>query len=332
MNEILTVTKVSKTYKVKKQYKSFREWIKNIFSKDCQFVKAVKDVSFKINKGEIVGFVGPNGAGKSTTIKMMTGILTADSGEIRLNGKSPYKDRKKYVKSIGCVFGQRSQLWWDLPVMDSYLLLKNIYGISNEDFNRYIHQFTSLIDIEKYFEKPVRLLSLGERMKCEILAAFLHNPEMVFLDEPTIGLDVVAKEDIRNIIRFLNKQYNTTIILTTHDMSDIEELCERIIIIDKGSVVYDGKLDDIKRTFSSKRQISIKFEKDTECSFEDVKIIKDEGNRKTIELDINDLPVATFLTKLSVIEGIIDVEIRGIEIESIIRELYKNSFKYEEVR
>jgi ABC-2 type transport system ATP-binding protein len=236
-----------------KQFRSFRRregvWgaVQNLFVRDYQTVSAVERITFEIAPGEMVGYIGPNGAGKSTTIKMLTGILVPTSGEALSNGFVPYKQRRQYVKTIGVVFGQRTQLWWDIAVIESFKLLRRIYDVSQRDFDQRMELFHHVLGIRDYLHTPVRKLSLGERMRCDLAAALLHNPPILFLDEPTIGLDVVAKDHIRQFLREINQRYQTTVLLTTHDLDDIEELCRRIMIIDHGRLLYDGPLDLLKQ-------------------------------------------------------------------------------------
>jgi len=229
--------------------------IQNLFVRDYKTVAAVDRVSFSIERGEMVGYIGPNGAGKSTTIKMLTGILVPTSGEIRVNGYVPFRQRRLYVKTIGVVFGQRTQLWWDIAVIESFKLLRRIYDVSQRDFEARMERFDQILNIRDYLHTPVRKLSLGERMRCDLAAALLHNPPLLFLDEPTIGLDVVAKDHIRQFLRAINREFRTTVLLTTHDLDDIEELCRRIMIIDHGRVLYDGPLADLKQRLLRTKQI-----------------------------------------------------------------------------
>ena len=236
-----------------KQFRTFRRregvWgaMQNLFVRDYQTVSAVERITFEITAGEMVGYIGPNGAGKSTTIKILTGILVPTSGEARSNGFVPYKQRRQYVKTIGVVFGQRTQLWWDIAVIESFKLLRRIYDVSQRDFDERMELFHQVLGIRDYLHTPVRKLSLGERMRCDLAAALLHNPPILFLDEPTIGLDVVAKDRIRQFLREINQRYRTTVLLTTHDLDDIEELCRRIMIIDHGRLLYDGPLELLKQ-------------------------------------------------------------------------------------
>jgi ABC-2 type transport system ATP-binding protein len=229
--------------------------IQNLFVRDYKTVAAVDRVSFSIHRGEMVGYIGPNGAGKSTSIKMLTGILVPSSGDIRVNGFVPYRQRRQYVKTIGVVFGQRTQLWWDIAVIESFKLLRRIYDVPQRDFEARMERFNEILSIRDYLHTPVRKLSLGERMRCDLAAALLHNPPLLFLDEPTIGLDVVAKDHIRQFLRAINREFCTTVLLTTHDLDDIEELCRRIMIIDHGRVLYDGPLADLKQRLLRTKQI-----------------------------------------------------------------------------
>jgi len=221
--------------------------LKNLFSRQYKVLRAVDGISFEIGRGEMVGYIGPNGAGKSTTIKMLTGILVPASGSIVSNGFSPWKDRAKYANTLGAVFGQRTQLWWDIAVVESFRLLKEIYGVSDADYAARMKEFDQVLELGRFLHTPVRKLSLGERMRCDVAAALIHNPPLVFLDEPTIGLDIVAKESIRAFLKHVNRDYGTTMLLTTHDLSDIEELCPRLMIIDHGKLLFDGALEQLKR-------------------------------------------------------------------------------------
>jgi ABC-2 type transport system ATP-binding protein len=244
-----------------KEFRTFKRregvWgsIQNLFVREYRTLAAVDRVSFSIDCGEMVGYIGPNGAGKSTSIKMLTGILVPTSGEIRVNGFVPFRERSKYVKTIGVVFGQRTQLWWDIAVIESFKLLRRIYDVSQRDFDARMEHFDEILNIRDYLHTPVRKLSLGERMRCDLAAALLHNPPLLFLDEPTIGLDVVAKDHIRHFLRAVNREFQTTILLTTHDLDDIEELCRRIMIIDRGRVLYDGPLEHLKQKLLRTKQI-----------------------------------------------------------------------------
>lgn len=252
---LIDVRALSKDFRTFKRREGAWGSIQNLFVRDYTTVKAVDRVSFAVARGEMVGYIGPNGAGKSTSIKMLTGILMPSSGEARVNGFLPYKQRRQYVKSIGVVFGQRTQLWWDIAVVESFKLLRRIYEVSEKDFRERMGKFNEILSIEDYLYTPVRKLSLGERMRCDLAAALLHNPPLLFLDEPTIGLDVVAKDQIRKFLRAINREFQTTVLLTTHDLDDIEELCRRIMIIDRGQLLYDGPLDLLKQKLLRTKQI-----------------------------------------------------------------------------
>ncbi|HKF50918.1 MAG TPA: ATP-binding cassette domain-containing protein [Candidatus Acidoferrales bacterium] len=252
---LIDVRELSKDFRTFKRREGVWGSIQNLFIRDYATVKAVDRVSFTVDRGEMVGYIGPNGAGKSTSIKMLTGILMPSSGEARVNGFLPYKQRRQYVKSIGVVFGQRTQLWWDIAVVESFKLLRRIYEVSEDDFRERMGKFNEILSIQDYLFTPVRKLSLGERMRCDLAAALLHNPPLLFLDEPTIGLDVVAKDQIRKFLRAINREFHTTVLLTTHDLDDIEELCRRIMIIDHGRLLYDGPLDLLKQRLLRTKQI-----------------------------------------------------------------------------
>lgn len=244
---MITMENVSKSYKIAKRNAGFREACKALFHREYEEIHALNDVSFTINDGEMVGYIGPNGAGKSSTIKILSGILTPDSGTVLVDGRIPYKNRIEHVREIGVVFGQRSQLWWDVPVIDSFELLKDIYSISEPQYKQSLEELTELLNLAELLRTPARQLSLGQRMRCEIAASLLHRPRILFLDEPTIGLDAVSKLAVRDFILQQNKTHGTTVILTTHDMQDIEALTNRIILIGKGQILLDGTLEDIKQ-------------------------------------------------------------------------------------
>lgn len=238
---------ICKSYHVAKRNAGFKAACRTLFTREYETIRALDQVSFTIGDGEMVGYIGPNGAGKSSTIKILSGILTPDSGECLVNGRTPWKDRINHVRDIGVVFGQRTQLWWDVPVIDSYELLKDIYSISKETYNRNLEELTDLLNLAELLKTPARQLSLGQRMRCEIGASLLHGPRLLFLDEPTIGLDAVSKLAVREFILRQNEEHGTTVILTTHDMQDIEALASRILLIGKGRILLDGDLSDIHR-------------------------------------------------------------------------------------
>lgn len=257
MEPIIKMTDISKDFKVLKRHEGIKGSIRDLFSRDYELVQAVKDVTVDIMPGEMVGYLGPNGAGKSTTIKMMTGILEPSGGEILVNGRIPYEERTKNAQDIGVVFGQRSQLWWALPVIESFRILKEIYRIGDREYEDNLEYFDALVGASELYHKPVRQMSLGQRTLCDILAAFLHNPPIVFMDEPTIGLDVSMKSKIRELVGALNQKKGTTVILTTHDMGDVDALCKRIIIIDHGKMIYDNDIENLKKYFGAYRTIQL---------------------------------------------------------------------------
>jgi len=239
---------INKTFKIRKRKAGFKNAVKALFSHETEKIYALKSISFEIKDGEMVGYIGPNGAGKSTSIKIMCGILQPDDGFCEINGRVPWKQRVKHVNEIGVVFGQRSQLWWDVPVIDSFELIRDVYKTPENEYKKNLNELTEILELAEILKSPVRSLSLGQRMRCEIVASLLHNPKILFLDEPTIGLDAVSKIAVRQFIKKLNEEKGTTVLLTTHDMQDIEALTKRIILIGKGQVLLDGTLDDIKKS------------------------------------------------------------------------------------
>lgn len=248
---------LTKEFKVFRRREGLQGAFLDLFQRDYQVLKAVDSLDFSVQAGEMVGYIGANGAGKSTTIKMFTGILVPTAGELKVNGYIPYKERENYTRSIGVVFGQRSQLWWDLAVIESFRLLGNIYRIPAATLEKRIKYFEETLDLGPFLHQPVRKLSLGQRMRSELAAAFLHAPQLVFLDEPTIGLDVVAKVKIRQFLEEINREQGTTILLTTHDLADIEALCKRVVIIDRGKLVYDGSIDELRRKFGRESYLQL---------------------------------------------------------------------------
>lgn len=283
---MIELENICKTYKVSKRNSGLKNAVKNYFKREYEEVRALDNVSFKINEGEMVGYIGPNGAGKSTTIKIMCGILTPDSGKCLIDGMTPYKERKKYVKDIGVVFGNRSALWWDVPVEDSFELLKEIYRVPEENYKKQKEMLVEMLNISQIIKTPTRQLSLGQRMRCEIAAAFLHDPRIVFLDEPTIGLDSTSKIAVRKFIKNINKEKNTTIILTTHDTGDIEELTKRIILIGKGKVLLDGGLKSLTKQYSRKI-ITLKYKGKIGQLPEGIKLIEKNFEESKFEIDVN---------------------------------------------
>lgn len=255
----IEVRDLRKEFRVQKNREGLSGALKDLFKREYREVAAVKDISFEIPQGEICGYIGENGAGKSTTIKMLTGILVPTSGHLRVNGYVPHKDREKFVGGIGVVFGQRSQLWWDIGVVESFQLLRKVYRVPEADYRKRLDELVERLQLGELLNRPVRKLSLGQRMRCEIVASLLHNPSILFLDEPTIGLDIVVKTEIRDFLKTMNREHGTTILLTTHDLQDIEALCSRVIMLDDGRIIYDGGLEELKSRWSRGREIVFQF-------------------------------------------------------------------------
>lgn len=323
---IIDVQNISKTFKITKRKTGFKGALTNIFHPEHEYKKAVDNISFNIKEGEMVGFIGPNGAGKSTTVKMLSGILYPDSGSINIAGYIPHKQRKEYVANIGVVFGQKSQISWDLSPMDSYEVIKHIYKIPDKKYKENIERFTELLDMQKFINQPVRQLSLGQRMRADIAAALLHSPKIVFFDEPTIGIDVVGKEKIRSFIKSLNKTDNITMIFTTHDMQDIEKTCERLIIIDDGKKLYDGSLESIKRNYVSSRIIEAEFEDLPEkIDIPNVTVSDVDKNKmkKLVTFDTGKTSINTLMSTLLNNYNIKDISIKEPEIDAIISDIYQ---------
>lgn len=331
MANIIELKNVTKEFKVLNRHEGLKGSIKDLFSRDYRIVRAVDNINLQVEQGEIVGFLGPNGAGKSTTIKMMTGVLEPSGGKLMVNGRVPYKDRTKNCQEIGVVFGQRSQLWWALPLIESFKLLKDIYQISDENYNEMLELYGSMVDLEPLLHKPVRQMSLGQRTLSDILAAFLHNPKVVFLDEPTIGLDVAMKSKIREMILELNRRKNTTVILTTHDMGDVDALCHRIVIIDKGKMLYDNDIDHLKKFFGAYRTLKIRPREDveeaagklkTELTVFEVSVTNDDT---WISILVNEekARVMKVLEAVQENHSIKDMQLEEISTEEVIKKIYE---------
>jgi len=321
---MIKVEGINKTFKVPKRSTGMVEGIKALFRREHTIVHALNDIHFSIEPGEIVGYIGPNGAGKSTTIKVMSGILVPDSGTCSIMGYTPWKDRVEYVKNIGVVFGQRSQLWWDVPVLDSFELLKDIYNIREKEYKETLALLTDTLEIQDILHSPVRQLSLGQRMRCEIAASLLHSPQILFLDEPTIGLDAVSKIAVRNFIKTINKEKRVTVILTTHDMFDIEALAERVILIGKGSLLYDGNLQNLRRRFGSHKTITVDYKSSTKpWQIPGTTILSKTEVRSILSVDTAQVTVSEVIMKLSNTLELVDVSISAQPIEDILIQLYK---------
>lgn len=329
---MIRVENLSKEFKINKKYPGFKGAIKSFFSTEYVTKKAVDDISFEINDGEIVGYIGANGAGKSTTIKMMTGILTPTNGIVTVNGIVPYENREKNAKNIGVVFGQKTQLWWDLPISETFSLLKDIYDITDDDFEERMKFLKEILGLDEFFLNPVRTLSLGQRMRADLAAALIHNPKVIYLDEPTIGLDVVVKESVRKAIKEINEKYGTTIILTTHDLNDIEELCSRIIIIDKGKKIYDGEIEGVKEKYGYLTTVEIQVKEDNLESFNEFTDIKEDDefnltykdNKLLVTFNKNKISSADIIGRTMKKINVVDFSIKETSIEDIVKKMYRN--------
>lgn len=320
---MIQVEHISKTFKVSRRSAGFLEAFKALFHREYECINALDDISFNIDEGEMVGYIGPNGAGKSSTIKVLSGILTPDSGSCLINGRIPWKDRTAHVKDLGVVFGQRSQLWWDVPVIDSFELLRDIYKIPDKVYHNNLYELTELLDIEQILRTPTRQLSLGQRMRCEIAASLLHSPKILFLDEPTIGLDAVSKIAVRDFILELNKNHKTTVILTTHDMQDIESLTKRIILIGKGKILMDGSLENIRKEYSERKRLTVDYRGKGIGLVEGMKFIIQEKNHSVIDIDSKILTVSDAISILSNQVELNDISVTGPSIDEVVAQLYQ---------
>ena len=324
MTHIIHVANLRKHFKVFKHRRGLLGAFRNLTSRDYDLVRAVDGISFEVARGELVGYLGPNGAGKSTTIKMLTGLLVPTGGDLRINGHVPWKERQTYVADIGAVFGQRTTLWWDLPVIESLDLLRHIYKIPPAQYQQNLAEFRSLLELDPILNTPVRALSLGQRMRADICAALLHDPALLFLDEPTIGLDVVATERIRQFIQHINRERGTTIILTTHDLSDVEKLCERVMIIDRGRLLFDGALDVLRDRFGGKRELVVDFMENYESvAVEGAEVAEREDRRATYRFDRDTITASALISRLSDRYRISDLAVREPDIEATIRRIYE---------
>lgn len=334
---MIEVQNLCKEFKTSKKYPGLRGAVKSLFTTESVIKTAVQDVSFRIKEGEIVGYIGSNGAGKSTTIKMMTGILVPTSGTCFVNGMEPYKHRTENAKHIGVVFGQRTQLWWDLPLTETFTVLKEIYQVSDADFKSRMDFINDVLGIKEFENSTVRTLSLGQRMRADLGAALIHNPKVLFLDEPTIGLDVVVKDKIRKAILEMNREYKTTILLTTHDMQDIETLCQHIIIIDDGRKIYDGTQEELKSNYGAETKLTLKVEDSNKISKKDIlshfhkkDSIKIEilGDKVEIIFHKYKLSASEILSYIMQYTSVLDLTTADVDLSNIVKQIYeaKESF------
>jgi len=324
---VIKVKNLSKTFKVKLKEKGLIGSLKSIVKPKYKIIKAVKNISFEVEKGEMIAFIGPNGAGKSTSIKMMTGILFPDKGDIDILGLNPMKDRKRLAYEIGCVFGQKEQLWTHLTPYDNFKFFGAIYDIPNSIVEKKINELRELFELDEFINTPVRNLSLGQRIRCEIVASLIHEPKILFLDEPTIGLDPVVKENIRSLIKRMNKEYKTTVVLTSHDVSDIEKLCKRVIIVNNGQIVLDDTMENLKYHYLNKKIVEAKM--NTQVNLDDeegITILKDKGYNLKIEVDTKKRSVSDAIKLLNP-DNIVDINITNVPLEDIISDIYKDGDK-----
>ncbi len=328
---IIMVESLTKHFKRQKRKKGFSGALESLFSRKYEIIKAVDSISFEIEKGEIIGYIGPNGAGKSTTIKMLVGILVPTSGSVEVNGLVPHENRIENARRMGVIFGQRTQLWWDIPVSESLNLMRYMYDIPEAQYRDNLKLFSRILGIDEFINAPVRQLSLGQKMRADLCMAFLHNPDILYLDEPTIGLDVVVKENVREFIRSINRDRGTSIILATHDMSDIEKLCPRVMVIDHGKIMYDGSLDKLRSKYGSEELLTVEAEgpvsgvDDLRCF--DILECETDGSKLAVRYDRRKISSSTILKWLMDRNKIKDFVVQETEIEEVIRKMYKSSNK-----
>lgn len=320
---MIELQNICKSYKVARRSAGLGKAVKSLFRREYTRVDALSDVSFTVCDGEMVGYIGPNGAGKSSTIKIMSGVLTPDSGTCVINGRVPWKERTAHVQEIGVVFGQRSQLWWDVPVADSFELLRDIYRVDGAAYRKTLSRLTELLELGELLRTPARQLSLGQRMRCEIAAALLHEPKILFLDEPTIGLDAVSKAAVRGFIRTCNKERGTTVILTTHDMQDIEALAERILLIGRGRILLDGTLDELKRRRPAQRRLTVAYGGGALPVVEGLTPLRDADGHAELLLDTDLLSVSEAVARISAQTEVKDLSVSGESIEELVVSLYR---------
>ncbi len=323
---MITLDRVDKDFRVYRHHRGGWGALRNLVTRRFTTVSAVQGVSFHVRRGELVGYLGPNGAGKSTTIKILTGILVPTGGDVRVNGRVPWKDRVEHARRIGVVFGQRTGLWWDLPLIESLELLRRVYRVPADRYRRNLAQFEAMLEMGPFLDTPVRNLSLGQRMRADLAAALLHDPEVLFLDEPTIGLDVVAKERIRSFIRRRNREAGTTVILTTHDLGDVEKLCDRILMIDRGRLVFDGTLGELRTRFGGERVLVADLDSETEeVSVPEARLLRREGNRVWLLVAPGEVGMVEVMTSLLRRHRVRDLLIEEQEIEEIVRRVYEGN-------
>jgi ABC-2 type transport system ATP-binding protein len=301
--------------------------VRSLLAREYRDVRAVDGVSFRLEAGEVVGYIGPNGAGKSTTIKMLTGILVPSGGRIEIDGRVPHLQRVEHVRRIGVVFGQRTQLWWDLPTIESFELLRHIYRIPVQRWKHNLALFDELLELRPFLDTPVRQLSLGQRMRADLAAALLHDPAILFLDEPTIGLDVVARERIRQFLTQINRERGVTIILTTHDLEDIERLCPRVVLIDHGHVIYDGALEMLRTSYGKRRTLVVDLDQDLNgIQVDRADVVRREGPRVWLSFDREATTAAALIADVAARYRIRDLTVEEPDIEAVVRGIYESGY------
>lgn len=321
---MIELCNIQKTFRVARRGAGFSEALKALFHKQYTVIHALRDVSFSIGDGEMVGYIGPNGAGKSSTVKVMSGILTPDSGSCLIDGRVPWKERTAHVANIGVVFGQRSQLWWDVPVLDSMELLRDIYRVPQRQYQKTLSELTERLGLAELLRTPTRQLSLGQRMRCEIAASLIHSPKILFLDEPTIGLDAASKIAVREFVREQNREKGTTVILTTHDMQDIEALCSRILLIGKGQILLDGQLEQLKSRFATQKTLTVSYQGELCPLFPGLTLKERQPGRAVLLLDAGLLPVSEAIGRLSASMELTDLSVQEPTTEELVLKLYES--------
>ena len=324
MSSIISVQNISKVYKVAKRDEGVKAAFRSFVKRDYEYIEALKNISFEVSKGEIIGYIGPNGAGKSTTVKILCGVLVPTEGSCSILDMVPWENRVKYVSNIGVVFGQRTQLMWDIPVIDSFGLLKDIYRVSEKSYRTNLEEIVSIFGLADFLTTPVRQLSLGQRMRCEIAASLLHSPKILFLDEPTIGLDAVSKVAVREYIKRINKQNGVTVMLTTHDMGDVEALTDRVMLIGKGEILYDGSFSLMKSKYNTVNVLTIDYDENMSISLpEHTSLISNDKGRAVVSVDTTKIPVSEVIGYLSSNLTVYDINVQSRPVEEIIAKLYE---------
>ncbi|WEK54429.1 MAG: ATP-binding cassette domain-containing protein [Candidatus Cohnella colombiensis] len=322
---VINVKGLRKTFKKIKKLEGFLSSVRSLWNREVELIDGINGIDLQVKKGEIRGLIGPNGAGKSTTIKIMSGILHPSEGTVNVLGFTPWKDRERFVRNLGVLFGQKSQLWWDLPPIDTFSLNKEMYKIPDDEYKRRLDSFLDMLQIRDVIHQPVRTLSLGERMKCELVCALLHHPPLIFLDEPTIGLDIVSKETVRQFIKQMNRELGTTFIITTHDLADLENLCDQVTIINKGTIVFDESMDKLSTFFSNSKIIDVKFAQPIDPSlFSAYTVVSSAPLSVQIEVDLTAKDIKVWIYEILEQFPVVDINITNIPIEDVIRHIYES--------